>query len=344
MSSILQFPSQRLVYGSIVGGEPLFVSDALIAEQTANDAIKAIGGIQDGTDTFFILQGLDYNQSANTYGTGIIYFNGAFYYSANTLSEGNRLIPASPTQSFNQLFADGTVRPTYQTFTAVATTNPTGSTPVFTGNMNAYRIGNKFLQAQIVALQSLTSTLGSAAFLQASATQANGVIPLWDSVYTKTQINNLISVVGEIKTVYSSGSDAFATSFDSTGLGYVSPWIGWALMNGATHIVNGVTYILPNAAGRNLLGVGTGTDANGNTFSVAAQGTGGEFTHKLTTGEMPTHSHNIKYNNNAAGGSGGGSALNYGTTSNINTDATGGDGYHNNVQPYIGVYFVQRIY
>lgn len=81
------------------------------------------------------------------------------------------------------------------------------------------------------------------------------------------------------------------------------------------------------------------------TFATAGA-TGGEETHTLTTTEMPAHTHNLKHDT-------------YGTFANsvnvpiaktdsiegaaqITTLSTGGDGAHNNLQPYIVVYMWQR--
>ena len=44
-------------------------------------------------------------------------------------------------------------------------------------------------------------------------------------------------------------------------------------------------------AGRVIIGTGTGTDTNSNTLTVAGGQTGGEYTHQLTTPEMPSHTH-----------------------------------------------------
>jgi len=105
--------------------------------------------------------------------------------------------------------------------------------------------------------------------------------------------------------------------------------------------------------GRVLVGVGTGTDSNSVSQSFSAEGTGGEYTHQLTTTEMPSHTHTIEdstgqakseaYNGSGArswelldiGNSGG-------TNRALRAKATGGDGYHNNVQPYIAVYMWKR--
>lgn len=107
-------------------------------------------------------------------------------------------------------------------------------------------------------------------------------------------------------------------------------------------------------AGEVLVGYKSG-DAN---FGTAG-GTGGEATHTLSSTEMPSHTHGIGWNN------GGGylpanstniSSVNvYGTNDYSWSDRsqngyvnlgliqnTGGGGAHNNLQPYIVVYFWQR--
>jgi hypothetical protein len=101
-----------------------------------------------------------------------------------------------------------------------------------------------------------------------------------------------------------------------------------------------------------LLGMGTwtafgagkvlvGLDAGQTEFDVVEE-TGGEKTHTLTTGEMPAHTHTIPavYNADDPGskvvrGSTGGSY-------SPSTNSTGGDGAHNNLQPYIVVYMWKR--
>lgn len=101
------------------------------------------------------------------------------------------------------------------------------------------------------------------------------------------------------------------------------------------------------AQGRTLVGEGTGNDGT-NSQTFEANSTGGEYKHKLTVDEMPSHTHKLQYR----GGQNvqpndpyaadkpmlqGSSA--YGT----NVDNTGGDGLHNNVQPYVTVYFWKRV-
>lgn len=87
------------------------------------------------------------------------------------------------------------------------------------------------------------------------------------------------------------------------------------------------------ASGRTLVGVDTGQ-----TEFDTVEETGGAKTHTLTTAEIPAHTHS------AFDFSGGPSNLAGGGGLNIsgNTGSTGGGGAHNNLQPYITVYFFKR--
>lgn len=72
---------------------------------------------------------------------------------------------------------------------------------------------------------------------------------------------------------------------------------------------------------------------------------GGEKTHKLTVAEMPSHQHNLSI---VGGGSKKASAVNWTTVDNSRKyasdmiEATGGNGAHNNLQPYITCYMWKR--
>ena len=118
-------------------------------------------------------------------------------------------------------------------------------------------------------------------------------------------------------------------------------------------------------AGRSLIGAGTGTDKNGKsmTFSIGQQG--GEYEHRLTISEMPTHDHAECINgngqdswNNSYGAMvslpapGSGTTQGYGANvvglwngsgNQVKTKATGGNYAHNNMQPYLVAYFWKRI-
>lgn len=94
------------------------------------------------------------------------------------------------------------------------------------------------------------------------------------------------------------------------------------------------------AKGRTLVGVDENdNDGDFNTVSK----TGGEKKHTLTVDEMPSHKHNLTWENNpytraagivpAAGGP---------NTSSATTASTGGDQPHNNLQPYYTCFIFVR--
>jgi hypothetical protein len=92
--------------------------------------------------------------------------------------------------------------------------------------------------------------------------------------------------------------------------------------------------------GRVLVGAGSGTDSRGEAKSFSVGGTGGEYNHQLTVAEMPSHSHVLPIGNNN------GSAVDKslgGGGSGMSTNPAGGDGAHNNLQPYIAVYIWRRV-
>ena len=123
------------------------------------------------------------------------------------------------------------------------------------------------------------------------------------------------------------------------------------------------------AQGRTIIGDGTGTDSNGLVQTFANGSTGGEYTHKLTVAEMPSHTHTqnphfhhdgfdngrsrIGLNSGSVepdismyigsytyGGRGYTMITNTVTATNNNT---GGSGAHNNVEPYIVTYIYKRV-
>ena len=103
--------------------------------------------------------------------------------------------------------------------------------------------------------------------------------------------------------------------------------------------------------GRTLIGEGTGTDSNGLVQTFTNGSMGGEYTHKLTIAEMPSHNYTPQLEGTgfATYGSNGGNSnwtysgnnLLFGGTKT--TGNTGGNGSHNNVEPYIATYIYKRI-
>lgn len=92
----------------------------------------------------------------------------------------------------------------------------------------------------------------------------------------------------------------------------------------------------PNLCGSTLIGAGTAPSHT--TYPLLSKG--GEETHTLTVAEMPSHAHNYSYSNPiGASGLYGGS---YWGPADVTTQTatTGGNGPHNNMQPYVAVSYI----
>ena len=105
--------------------------------------------------------------------------------------------------------------------------------------------------------------------------------------------------------------------------------------------------------GRTLIGQGTGNDGSTSMSFTTAGDTGGEYKHTLITSEIPSHNHTLYFDSGQVAklwqistrfASGSNSAIvSYGTSNNYPQIAnTGGSNSHNNIQPYITVYFWRR--
>ena len=98
--------------------------------------------------------------------------------------------------------------------------------------------------------------------------------------------------------------------------------------------------------GRTLVGEGTGNDGS-TSMSFTSGSTGGEYTHKLTTDEMPSHNHKLHARGGSTTQTSSPFAANKPITQGSNSygfdvSNTGGSLAHNNIQPYITVYFWRR--
>ena len=117
--------------------------------------------------------------------------------------------------------------------------------------------------------------------------------------------------------------------------------------------------------GRTLIGAGTCTDSNSTSKTFSANETGGEYSHKLIVNEMPSHSHGYymdvyKDKGNQLGvqidtsvDPAKSSVPGWGPiisnkfvvgqrSGTFIITATGGNGFHNNIQPYIVTYIWKR--
>jgi microcystin-dependent protein len=177
-------------------------------------------------------------------------------------------------------------------------------------------------------------------------------------------------------TAGATGSAASATIppgviWDYGGTG--TPDVGWLLCDGTAYsrvtyaplfaaigTAHGsgdgsTTFNVPDSRGRSTIGVGSvGTNSQP---TIALGGTGGEGSHTLSTGEMPSHAHTDSGHSHASVSgyepvvqtsstkglaTPGDGAAAYAVGATTTTDAaniqnTGGGGGHNNLHPYFGV-------
>lgn len=92
------------------------------------------------------------------------------------------------------------------------------------------------------------------------------------------------------------------------------------------------------AKGKTLVGV----NEDDTTFASAGLA-GGEKTHKLTVTEMPSHTHELTGSFTVGISSGDYLRAGYGSSKNSRyTVSAGNNGAHNNLQPYVTVYYWRR--
>jgi hypothetical protein len=149
------------------------------------------------------------------------------------------------------------------------------------------------------------------------------------------QGNGSMWQTGDIKEIFC--TEAYITAnFDTSGtstdgLGLIGGQrYGWAICNSK----NGT----PDKRGVVTVGRNTG-DASFATMTS----TGGEKTHTLTVGEIPSHGHSFI---DPTGGLDYGSGSTRASNTNANagtTGNTGGDGAHNNLQPYVTGLFIMKL-
>lgn len=180
--SIFKWPFKRKVYAGI--DNPRFVDDIKAANEAVIDALATITGL--GPNDFAILSGLNYVLGTqNTYTAGVFYFKGGIYYMPNSFNEGLYLTPVL-TDTEPQPFDDGNTRNIYTLLQANSTSLPSSSTtPVFSGDMNAYRIDLNTLATVANASAAVIATLGNAAF--ATIGNLSTEVMPGDYAYSKSQ-------------------------------------------------------------------------------------------------------------------------------------------------------------
>lgn len=221
----------------------------------------------------------------------------------------------------------------------------TPSYPGFTSNhtlsQDQHASQHNSEQADIIALANKVGT-GASTPTSGLFLRGNGVgTSTWDSVHAATDITGVLptanyDTIGMLKLVYPVG----CIYTETTG---VNP--------GTTF---GFGTWTATGQGRVLVGNGSSDQA------FAAGATGGESNHVLSSNEMPSHTHTVTDPGHVhvidkagtAGGDGSGLAFSstsvsnstgvHNTTTGVTNQNTGGGASHNNLQPYLVVYFWQR--
>ena len=157
-------------------------------------------------------------------------------------------------------------------------------------------------------------------------------------------VNNLSGTVSSVQTTANN-----AQSTANSALNVANSKIGASDLLDLVHPV-GCIYISTDSTEPSTLFGGTWTQIKdtflltaGDTYT--AGDTGGEATHTLTTTEMPTHNHGVKWTGNGAGANTGGTfALGNTASSALITTSDAGSGQaHNNMPPYLVVYAWKRV-
>ena len=169
--SLIKWPFKRKTYSGL--DNPRFVDDITAANEAVIDGMTVLTGLE-STD-FAIISGLNFLAGTpNVFTDGIFYLNGAFYYQSTGFNENLYLLP-TPTDIMPKVFGDTNTRNIYTSFASASTSSPTGATPQFVGNMNAYRIGLKYNQSVVNGILTTLAGLGTAAVANVGTSSGNVV-------------------------------------------------------------------------------------------------------------------------------------------------------------------------
>jgi len=169
---------------------------------------------------------------------------------------------------------------------------------------------------------------------------------------TKANANNATLTGNPTAPTQSAGNSS--TRIATTA--FVQAAVTAAMVNGHAYPVGSIYTSISSTNPATLLGVGTwaafgagrtlvGLDASQTEFDTVEE-TGGSKTHTLTEAEMPSHTHTYKYSDQDQVELIGSTITDISEVdeggSTRTTNSTGGGSAHNNLQPYITVYFWKR--
>jgi hypothetical protein len=177
---------------------------------------------------------------------------------------------------------------------------------------------------------------------------------------TADKIKTLIGLTDSSAITTNTDSEGEVTPVLATGVTAVEVWglvksaaldsiypvgaIYTAITSGSPATVFGGTWV-SFGQGRVLVGHDDAADPDTDFVAPSGDGSsvllGGAKTHTLSVDEIPSHTHGFTLEN-ARGTGAEGSEDGASSFSTVNTDATGGGGAHNNLQPYVVVYMWKR--
>ena len=178
---------------------------------------------------------------------------------------------------------------------------------------------------------------------------ASGQIDVFDGIGNKTSIKigracNGVTVCGPLQCEEIKVSDWSITKQGVVDLIYpVGSVIYSALAVSPAARFPGTVWV-QIAAGRFIVGVGTGVDSRGESRNFGVGNAYGEYNHTLTLEEIPPHHHtiNIYQNRNPIHQKFNQQDIVLPGANGINTGSAGGGQTHNNTPPAYGLYVFQR--
>ena len=196
---------------------------------------------------------------------------------------------------------------------------------------------------------------------KSTAIVSDGTNATFNTGITAAKIKTLIGLTDSSAITTNTDSEGEVTPVLATGVTAVEVWglvksaaldsiypvgaIYTAITSGSPATVFGGTWV-SFGQGRVLVGHDDAADPDTDFVAPSGDGSsvllGGAKTHTLSVDEIPSHTHGFTNFEDPTGTGSNGSANGASSFSTVNTDATGGGGAHNNLQPYVVVYMWKR--
>ena len=242
----------------------------------------------------------------------------------NSLNTSNPAATDALSQADEHLrLIKATVKATFPNVDAAVTATPTElnkSTAIVSDGTNA-TFNTGITAAKIKTLIGLTDSSA----ITTSTDSEGEVTPVLATGVTADEVRTLIGAA-TLLAVYPVGSIYTSIVSTSPGTHFGGTWVSFG-------------------QGRVMVGHDDAADPDTDFVAPSGDGSsvllGGAKTHTLSVDEIPSHTHGFTLEN-ARGTGAEGSEDGASSFSTVNTDATGGGGAHNNLQPYVVVYMWKR--